>query len=379
MATATSQTENKDNRSSARKIFKKIVDVFFTIVLLVAIITAVYIFQNKKTNGQVQIAGYQVYVVLSGSMSPTFDTGSIVIVKNIDPKDIAVNDIITFMGATGTGKTITHRVIEINTEDGLTFTTKGDANNVADSLELYPESVIGKVQTSVPYIGYFLEFSKTQAGLYFLIVLPSLIIILLEIRNIVAYLSERKKAKRRALLKAVAVAPTTEDPDNDERKDSQMRMIQEAIHSNSDSPNIMEEKPIIPNIAKTLPGMEKAGTIQGNSRLYQNDADVLQTIPESPAFQDPIIGYPANLQTSPPPADIIAKEEKSIAEIQNAAMEMITEAYKLSTQKIYQFQLQMDHVQKELQNGLQLKQYEEEHLDILIQQIKDRLWKSLNS
>ncbi len=41
--------------------------------------------------------GYQMYTVLSGSMSPAIETGSIAVVKPVAPESIQVGDVITSM------------------------------------------------------------------------------------------------------------------------------------------------------------------------------------------------------------------------------------------------------------------------------------------
>ncbi len=332
MAKATLQSESKDNPPSAKKIIKRISDVFLTVILLTAIITAVYIFQNKKTNGQVQIAGYRLYVVLSGSMSPTFDTGSAVIVRSIDPKDIVTGDIITFMGATNTGKTITHRIIAIDSTGGeLSFTTKGDANNTADSSPLYPEDVIGKVQFSIPHIGYFLEFSKTKEGIYFLIILPSIVIILLEARNVFVLLSEKKRKKAMAAKAAKLEGPKTETDAGALRPSEPIKVIEEAIASHSAA----EERAFAANPSRT--------------------------------------DEPEKWLAPPAQSSVITKKETPTDSAAKIAQDLLFEAQMRSTQKTYQAQVESEKTVQELQHRLDSLYREEGELDRIIRQKTDQI------
>lgn len=60
-----------------------------------------------------KVIGFQTYSVLSGSMEPTYHTGSLIYVKKTDPQDIKVGDPITFV--LDENLTVaTHRVIKID-------------------------------------------------------------------------------------------------------------------------------------------------------------------------------------------------------------------------------------------------------------------------
>lgn len=72
---------------------------------------------------------YKLLVVTSGSMSPTFEAGDLIMVIKSDPEKIKANDIITFQ--TKGGALLTHRVVEIKSDGEII--TKGDANKVVDS------------------------------------------------------------------------------------------------------------------------------------------------------------------------------------------------------------------------------------------------------
>ena len=82
----------------------------------------------------VRVVGLQPFVVLSGSMEPTYHVGSLIYVKSVDYKELKVGDPITFMISENT--VATHRIIEVLPDeedpDTLRYFTQGDANDVPD-------------------------------------------------------------------------------------------------------------------------------------------------------------------------------------------------------------------------------------------------------
>lgn len=110
-----------------------------------------------------KIFGYNVYAVLTGSMTPAYSVGSVIFVQKCSSEEIAVGDVITFRLGTGTDNVMTHRVVEIDREAG-TFLTKGDANDAVDSEPVRFERLIGKVVFGIPGIARLSEFLNTTAG-----------------------------------------------------------------------------------------------------------------------------------------------------------------------------------------------------------------------
>jgi signal peptidase I len=96
------------------------------------------------------------YTVLTGSMRPTLEPGSLVGVRPVDIADVRPGDIVTFQLRSGEPEVATHRVVGV-AEDGRgarELTTRGDANNVADAAPVRAEQVRGVVVYAVPWLGY---------------------------------------------------------------------------------------------------------------------------------------------------------------------------------------------------------------------------------
>ena len=97
--------------------------------------------------------GYTPYAVISGSMEPTYRTGSLVFVKNVPVNSIKTGDAISFVIDKNL-TAATHRVISIS-DDGEYFYTKGDANSSPDPSPVYYKNIIGRATFSIPLLGYF--------------------------------------------------------------------------------------------------------------------------------------------------------------------------------------------------------------------------------
>ncbi|QNE46561.1 signal peptidase I [Glaciihabitans sp. INWT7] len=100
---------------------------------------------------------YKLYVVHTGSMSPTIPSRSAVIVRE---HQYRVGQPIAFLAD---GTVITHRLMSINA-DG-TITTKGDANETPDPWQVRTGAIIGGVVASPPELGYWLTYLKNPLGL----------------------------------------------------------------------------------------------------------------------------------------------------------------------------------------------------------------------
>lgn len=119
---------------------------------------------------------YKVYVVQSGSMEPSIAAGSVVVTK--PAVGYTEGDVITFSSSDDRKTTITHRIVDVRDESGVdVFVTKGDANDSPDAGLVYREDILGKLVFSIPFLGYPVNYAKTQQGFILLIVVPATLII----------------------------------------------------------------------------------------------------------------------------------------------------------------------------------------------------------
>jgi signal peptidase len=114
--------------------------------------------------GGVRLFGLTPYAVLSGSMEPTYHVGSVIYVTDVDPTELDVGDPITYRLSDGT--LVTHRIDRVLGEGtpGLSFLTKGDANEGADGTAISAAAIVGKPVFSVPLLGYVSAFVQRPGG-----------------------------------------------------------------------------------------------------------------------------------------------------------------------------------------------------------------------
>lgn len=131
-----------------------------------------------------KVFGVQAFNVISGSMEPTISVGSIVYVRNVEFEELSQGDVIAFESG---ASVVTHRIVEINTEDKL-ITTKGDANNTEDFNPVSYTNVIGRMIAHFPIYGTIVAWLTDTVG-------KLVAVVVLVIGAVLSYLGEDKKEK----------------------------------------------------------------------------------------------------------------------------------------------------------------------------------------
>lgn len=106
-------------------------------------------------------SGYRAYVVHTGSMSPTYKPGALVI-DGPAKGGYHRGEVITFRHSAQTTDVVTHRITDV-TSTGLIH-TKGDANRTADVWDIRPDQVRGRVVAGLPFAGYLAVYLQQPAG-----------------------------------------------------------------------------------------------------------------------------------------------------------------------------------------------------------------------
>ncbi|KAB2331918.1 signal peptidase I SipW [Bacillus mesophilum] len=160
---------------------KKIISNVITGVLFVnLILMAFLVVSSKASGGEPQAFGYQLKSVLSGSMEPTFQTGSIIAVKPVDAeqaKKLKKDDVITYV--TSDEILVTHRIIGV-TESGdqVMYETKGDNNQTADMESVLSDNIRAVYSGfTIPFAGYFIDFAQSKEGSAILLIGPGVLLL----------------------------------------------------------------------------------------------------------------------------------------------------------------------------------------------------------
>lgn len=219
-----------DGNVKARSKGKKIAGIVWSVVsyvfLALCIVLGVMAFVSKRSgDGAVNLFGYEMRIVLSGSMEKneltdvseykikSIPVKSLVVTKSV-PKDDAkaaewygklkVGDVLTFRYyLANKQETITHRIIGIEEEtDGYKITLRGDNRTENEGEQVIhtgddasPNYVLGKVVSTSVVFGNILYILQQPIGIALVVIVPSAIIMIIQIIRIVAVVGAEKRKK----------------------------------------------------------------------------------------------------------------------------------------------------------------------------------------
>ena len=205
--------------------------VFCALCLLLLVFT---LFSKRNNDGAVKLLGYEMRIVLSGSMEKNSNvdvsdckikdikTGSIVFVRLVPEEEakaeefysnLKEGDVLTFCydvsqqnfdGKNAPQMTITHRVLDIQQKDtgGYLITLRGDNQSTAGlgdvqvidtSDQASPNYVVGQVVGKSYVLGRLFYSIKRPLGIALLVIIPCVIIIIWNVIKIVDILKSKKE------------------------------------------------------------------------------------------------------------------------------------------------------------------------------------------
>ena len=168
------------------KIIKSIISLVKSVLTIVIVGIVAIILVQRFSNNNMSVAGYRIFTVLTGSMVPKYLVGDVLLVREVEPTEIQIEDDVTYMGKVGTfaDKIVTHQVIGIEAaENGtLNFRTKGIANDSEDPI-VNETQIYGVVQMRLPIITKLNGIVNNMYGMYFLIIIPLAVIMFSEMKS----------------------------------------------------------------------------------------------------------------------------------------------------------------------------------------------------
>lgn len=172
---------------------KRIWNIFTSILVVAAVLLALLLVGAR-------LIGLQVFTVLSGSMEPTYHTGSLIYVKKVDAARLSEGTVITFMLDEDT--IATHRVVGVvpDEEDPsvVRYRTKGDANENEDGGLVHYKNVIGTPVFTIPKLGYLANYIQHPPGTYVAISAGALILLLMFLPELLGMLTGEEKKQQAA-------------------------------------------------------------------------------------------------------------------------------------------------------------------------------------
>ena len=192
--------------------FRKIWNVVYSVIVAVVVLLAVAFVG-------VRVVGLRTFTVLSGSMEPTYHTGSLIYVKSVEPQDVHVGDPITFV-LNEDLVVATHRVIEIDAENER-FYTKGDANESADGSPVHFNNLIGVPVFTIPLLGYVANFVTNPPGMYIALAGVAVLLLLTFVPDLIKKVDSGRdtNAKGKKNKEGVATEPAANAADEETNDD----------------------------------------------------------------------------------------------------------------------------------------------------------------
>ncbi|MFC4138053.1 MULTISPECIES: signal peptidase I [unclassified Microbacterium] len=137
------------------------------------------------------LLGMDRYVITGGSMSGTFERGTLVLERQVPVSDLRVGDVITYLPPEDSGVTelVTHRIVETTEQSdaagGRVFRTKGDANESADPWTFtLAAAQQPRVEGWIPAVGWVF-IALSAPGIRMLAIgVPAALIALLYLRDL---------------------------------------------------------------------------------------------------------------------------------------------------------------------------------------------------
>ena len=167
---------------------RKIWNIFTSALVVLAVLLALLLVGAR-------LIGLQVFTVLSGSMEPTYHTGSLIYVKKVDATKLSEGTVITFMLDEDT--LATHRIVGVvpDEEDPsvIRYRTKGDANESEDGGLVHYKNVVGTPVFTIPKLGYLANYIQHPPGTYVAISAGALILLLMFLPELLGMLTGDEK------------------------------------------------------------------------------------------------------------------------------------------------------------------------------------------
>lgn len=190
----------KPSRSAGSRLANVLGGILCVIFIPIIICNVILIARSYIAPNQLPtVFGLSPVIVLSGSMSPEFEAGDMILLKTVDAEDVQKDDVICFFAEGNKETATTHRVMDVqqDEEGNPVFVTKGDANPVEDRVAVTAEMLQGRYTgISLPKLGNAAVFLQTPIGMVLCIVCPlGLILIWDAVRRMLAAKKSAKAAQ----------------------------------------------------------------------------------------------------------------------------------------------------------------------------------------
>lgn len=175
------QQDDYKEKKEGKSVVGQILVVLLLIVLIpIIVLNSILIVRSYTDTDHIPaILGMSPLVVLSGSMSGTFETNALIVIQDVDAENLEVGDVICYLIE---GTAVTHRITQVteDEEGTLAYVTQGDANDSEDNYYVYADAIEGQYIGHIAELGAFVLFMQTPAGMGIFIALPIVLYLVLD-------------------------------------------------------------------------------------------------------------------------------------------------------------------------------------------------------
>lgn len=228
-----SEEKAKKPKGKVRKIIEWSVTGLF--IALVGVLIGIKIYQK---NTHTSLFGTQYPIVLTDSMETDYMVDDVLIVKEVNPSEIAIGDDITFLwDLSGKGDVypMTHRIIEatyypdasLNKGYNYTFVAHGINKNSSQcrgdctyqTQEFHEDVLIGKVTGKSPFLRVMYKILTSVWTLIILILIPCLYIMITAVIDMFKKLEEQERLQEIEAIEKGEYKPNKSNSGEDPLKD----------------------------------------------------------------------------------------------------------------------------------------------------------------
>lgn len=209
--------------SVAKKTLKILLKILYQILVIFCIILTVIIVLQKISNSNRTILGYRLFRIITGSMEPEYNIGTVVVCKETPINEIKVGDDIVYLGTYGeyNGKIIMHEVVKIDKDEknnNINFHAQGTHDFSVEDPQIKPNQIFGVVKFQSVILTKLYELATNPY--------TSFVIITVLVLNVFISFKFSGKNKKEEALKLeepveILEEENIEDMENENKEDTQ--------------------------------------------------------------------------------------------------------------------------------------------------------------
>lgn len=207
---------------------------FISVAIIAAAVAVLIIVLLTKPGKPPSIGGFTLLRITTGSMAPTYEIDTLLLVQKTEPSSIRKGDVISFYSSDPVldGAVNTHRVTEIQKNgEQYVYTTRGDGNNIEDPYPVESGQLVGKVIWSSVILGKIARLVSNPLIFIPVILVPLAIILLGNFFQTIALARKiAKEEEEKAIREAIDQLRKSREPDRQktlEKSDGEDQMQEE--------------------------------------------------------------------------------------------------------------------------------------------------------